>query len=93
MKSKKSLSRKTSKPKASTKKISKKINSAADISPNEVAALENAASLQKNSERAWLSMTSASADDSDGWSVVEEHLLDRNQQKNHSERRWKYFSK
>ena len=93
MKSKKSLSRKTSKLKASIKKISKKTNSSAAISPNEVAALESAASLQKNSERTWLNMTSASADDSDGWSVIEEHLLDRNQKKNHSERRWKYFSK
>ncbi|MHB2025582.1 MAG: hypothetical protein ACYCPQ_02910 [Elusimicrobiota bacterium] len=44
-------------------------------------------------ERAWLSLAQPGPDDDDRWSIVEEHLLSRDEHRQHSFRRWKYFSK
>ena len=64
------------------------------ISPDEVISLEHQAAQHQKSELSWLSMTAAPpADENDRWSAVEEHLLSRSREQDHSARRWKYFAK
>lgn len=89
----KAKSRKIRKPAraVSRKKISKP--KTAEISPREVAALETAAVRQQESERTWLKMTDSAPEDEDRWSAVEENLLSKTQERDHPERRWKYFAK
>ncbi|MBI4377084.1 MAG: hypothetical protein HY549_11620 [Elusimicrobia bacterium] len=55
--------------------------------------LENEAAAQRRSEKAWLYMTQAAPDDNDRWIRVEDQLAAKWSGRNHSERRWKYFSK
>lgn len=83
--------RKPATPAASRKKI--KTKTAGKMSPKEVVALERAAARHQDSERAWLNMTAAAPEEEDRWSRVEENLLAKTQERNHSERRWKYFAK
>lgn len=66
---------------------------AAEISPEEVVTLEQDAQSAKRSEQAWLTMSAASPDDDDKWSNVEEHLIAKPHESEHSARRWKHFSK
>jgi hypothetical protein len=92
VKTTKRLTRRPTVKAVSRKKIVRSLP-AEEISREDVAVLEQEASLQKRSEKAWLSMTSVSPEEGDGWSAVEEHLLSKDQGKNHSLRRWKYFAK
>jgi hypothetical protein len=66
--------------------------SAPDLTPEEVAELELQAVRQKRMERSWLSMTDTRVEE-DPWNDVQEHLLIKNSGREHSLRRWKYFSK
>lgn len=83
-------------PKAKTKakaraKKTRTLKAAAEnLSPAEVAALEQQAAQQAKSETAWLNMTAPPPGD-DRWSAVEENMLDKD--RGDSERRWKYFAK
>lgn len=59
------------------------------LSPEEVGHLEALVHRFEESEKAWQRMTAPAEDD--GWSGVEEHMLQKAAQD--SERSWKYFSK
>lgn len=61
--------------------------------PKEKSRKKSKPSPPKDSEKVWLKMTDAAPDEADRWSNVEEDLVDKTQQHDHSERRWKYFSK
>lgn len=69
-----------------------KLNPSEHFSKDEVIVLEQEAAQQNKSENSWLRMT-APPPGEDRWSAVEEHLLTREQEHDHSERRWKYFAK
>jgi hypothetical protein len=95
----KRLKAKSSKPAASAAKAAKTSPKARkaqilrpDFSPEEVHSLEQQLVRHQQSERAWQSLTSP-PDGEDRWSEVEEHLLHKDQQNDHAERRWKYFAK
>lgn len=80
-------SRKTRKTAASRKNVP------AEISPADVSLHEEQAARHAQSERAWQSLTAGAPDEEDRWSTVEEGLLARDQGRNQSLRRWKYFAK
>lgn len=63
-----------------------------EFSPEEVVSLEQQLLRHQQSEKAWQRLT-ALPDGEDRWTEVEEHLLDKERQADHAERRWKYFSK
>ncbi len=65
---------------------------AVEMTAEEVASLELVAARHAHSEEAWQKMTALPADE-DRWSAVEEHLLAKPHEHDHSLRRWKYFSK
>jgi hypothetical protein len=59
------------------------------MTADEVSHLETLVKRFEDSEKAWQRMT-APIDESDPWTQVEEHMLQRGKD---SERSWKYFSK
>lgn len=75
-----------------TLKTKSKLSPLEHFSPDEVGVLERDAARQAKSESSWLSMTTPPPGE-DRWSAVEEHLLAKEQEHDHSERRWKYFAK
>lgn len=75
------------KPAAAKKKAPK-----AEFAAGEAEYLAEQLERHQASERAWQRMT-APPDGEDRWSVVEEHLLDKEHRQDHAERRWKYFAK
>ncbi len=75
---------------APTRRISLKRNPPAEISPAEVAHLEQISRRYEEAERAWLRMT-APPDGDETWNQVEEHLVANTAQD--QDRRWKFFSK
>jgi hypothetical protein len=79
---------------AARRTLSKKLKPAPEITPEEVVSYEVAAARQQRSEQAWLKMTSVAVDgEEDRWVAVEEHLLAKPHESEHSQRRWKHFSK
>ena len=60
------------------------------MTADEVSHLETLVKRFEDSEKAWQRMT-APIDESDPWTQVEEHMLDR--RADDSERRWKFFAK
>mgnify|MGYP001604055395 CR=1 FL=1 len=75
-----------------TLKTKVKLRPSEHISPAEVGVLELQAAQQAKSESSWLSMTTPPPGE-DRWSAVEENLLTKEREHDHSERRWKYFAK
>lgn len=63
---------------------------APEMSPDEVAHLEQISRRYEEAERAWLRMTAPPEGD-DTWTKVEEHILSHSAQD--QDRRWKFFSK
>ncbi len=63
-----------------------------DMTPEEVTELELQSVRQKRAENSWLNMTQTQPE-ADPWGEVEEHLLSKDNGRDHSDRRWKYFSK
>jgi hypothetical protein len=63
-----------------------------EFSPEEVTSFEQQVARHQHSESAWQRLAAAPEGD-DRWTEVEEHLLSKEQQQDHAERRWKYFSK
>ncbi|MDE2292151.1 MAG: hypothetical protein KGL53_08720 [Elusimicrobia bacterium] len=69
---------------------SAKSAAAPEMTPDEVARLEQISRRYEDAERAWQRMT-APPDGDETWNLVEEHLLAR--APDDQDRRWKYFSK
>lgn len=73
-------------------KKQKTVKLSPEFSADEVAHLAAQLERHEQSERAWQRL-SAAPEGEDSWSAVEEHLLNKEQQADHAERRWKYFAK
>lgn len=65
----------------------------AEFSREEVEVLADQLERHQASERAWQRLAGLDETGEDRWSAVEEHLLSKDQQSQHAERRWKYFAK
>lgn len=89
---------KTQKTKTAARRVpvrraaAKAVKAAPDLSPEEVASLEDQLQRHQRSEQAWQKLLAHDEDD-DRWTGVEEHLLSQSQRQDHAERRWKYFAK
>lgn len=70
----------------------KSLKLAPEFSKDEVETLAAQLERHEASEKAWQRLAGLEEGD-DKWSAVEEHLLARDQQAQHAERRWKYFAK
>ena len=76
--------------KAAVHRLTLKSVPAEAMTADEVSHLETLVKRFEDSEKAWQRMT-APIDESDPWTQVEEHMLDR--RADDSERRWKFFAK
>lgn len=74
-----------------TRRLALKRTAAAEITPDEVLDLEQISKRFEEAERAWMRMTAPHEGD-EGWTQVEEHLLNRAAAPD-KDRRWKFFSK
>lgn len=85
---KKSAARKKAKNKpAIVKKLEPK------LSAEEIGSLLEQVQSEERSERAWLEMTAADADDADVHAAEEEKVLSRPQERKGGLKTWKYFGK
>ncbi|MDE2291747.1 MAG: hypothetical protein KGL53_06660 [Elusimicrobia bacterium] len=90
------MARRKSTVRAAAKSVKKVVRRAsrpaAGMSREDVAFLHDRIEAEERCEQLWSEMT-APAEEQDGWSGVEEHLLSKTSSREDQQRRWKFFGK